>query len=160
MLNIQIEGASSKAIRTLVAANLTTRGFTLGKFQRRRNTRSHIGLNRSSSTIGQGFISANDTLKLYGASANGEVRFIDNVTIGGTNFTIIAGDTVTINNSKTVTVIDANADVYTGFINGVPKTNYTGFGGNGSTTGTFGGAGAHNPQSIANAPPSHGHPSG
>jgi len=34
-----------------------------------------------------------------------------------------------------------------------PNANYTGFGGNGSTTGTFGGAGANDPQPIENAPP-------
>jgi len=31
------------------------------------------------------------------------------------------------------------ADVNTGFTNETPNANYTGFGGNGSTTGTFGG---------------------
>jgi hypothetical protein len=45
------------------------------------------------------------------------------------------------------------ADVYTGFTNETPNANYTGFGGNGSTTGTFGGAGANDPQPIGNAPP-------
>ncbi|MBA3650651.1 MAG: hypothetical protein H0W66_03995 [Chthoniobacterales bacterium] len=35
----------------------------------------------------------------------------------------------------------------------IPKANYTGFGGNGSTSGTFAGAGANDPQPIENAPP-------
>jgi mannose-6-phosphate isomerase-like protein (cupin superfamily) len=111
-------------------------------------------------TIGAGTLSANDTLKLYGASATGEVRFVDNVTIGGQNFTIIAGNTVTINNNKVVTVNGARADVYTGFTNGIPNANYTGFGGNNRTTGTFAGAGANNPQPLSNAPPFDGPPGG
>jgi hypothetical protein len=49
----------------------------------------------------------------------------------------IAGDTVSIFNGKTVTVHGpAPANVYTN------HPNYTGFGGNGSTTGTFAGQGA------------------
>lgn len=104
-------------------------------------------------TVGRGVISANDTLQLYGASANGEVRFVDNVAIGGTNLTVIAADTVTILNGRVVTVTGARADVYTGFNKGVPNANYSGFGGNGSTTGTFAGEGANNPQPISNAPP-------
>jgi mannose-6-phosphate isomerase-like protein (cupin superfamily) len=111
-------------------------------------------------TVGRGTLSANDTLKLYGASADGEVRFVDNVTIGGQNFTIIAADTVTILDGKVVTVNGARADVYTGFNGTVPKANYRGFGGNNSTTGTFAGAGANNPQPIANAPPFDGTPGG
>jgi hypothetical protein len=112
-------------------------------------------------TIGQGVLSADDTLKLYATGSNGHINFIDNVTIGGANFTIIAGNTVTISNGKVVTVNGARADVYTGFgAKGVPNANYTGFGGNGSTTGTFGGAGANNPQPIAKAPPFTGPPGG
>ena len=64
-------------------------------------------------TVGRGTLSANDTLKLYGASADGESRFVDNVTIGGQNFTIIAANTVTINNGKVVTVNGARADRFT-----------------------------------------------
>ena len=87
------------------------------------------------------------------ASADGEVHFVDNVTIGGRNFTIIAAKTVTINNDKIVTVNGARADVYTGFQGKVPNANYSGFGGNGSTTGTFGGAGANAPRPVSQAPP-------
>ena len=111
-------------------------------------------------TVGQGLLTADDTLKLYGASANGEVRFVDNVSIGGTNFTIIAANTVTIIDGKTVNVNGARADVYTGFNGTVPNANYTGSGGNGSTTGVFSGAGANNPQPIGNAPPFDGPPGG
>jgi hypothetical protein len=116
---------------------------------------------RGNLTIGQGVLSADDTLKLYATGSNGHINFIDNVTIGGGNFTIIAGNTVTISNGKVVKVNGARADVYTGFgPKGVPNANYTGFGGNGSTTGTFGGAGANNPQPIAKAPPFGGSPGG
>jgi hypothetical protein len=112
-------------------------------------------------TIGQGVLSADDTLKLYATGSNGHINFIGNVTIGGANFTIIAGNTVTISNGKVVKVNGARADVYTGFSpKGVPNANYTGFGGNGSTTGTFGGVGANNPQPIAKAPPFDGPPGG
>src|SRR5262249_13089176 len=41
----------------------------------------------------------------------------------------------------------APADVYTN------NANYTGFGGNGSTTGTFSGAGANKPRPLSEAPP-------
>jgi hypothetical protein len=111
-------------------------------------------------TVGRGTLSANDTLKLYGASADGEVRFVDNVTIGGQNFTIIAANTVTINDGKVVTVNGARADVYTGFRGSIPNANYSGFGGNNSTSGTFAGAGANNPQPIGNAPPFDDSPGG
>ena len=111
-------------------------------------------------TIGRGVLSANDTLKLYGGNTNGEVRFVDNVTIGGQNFTIIAANAVTINNGKVVTVTGAPADVYTAFTNGLPNANYHGFGGNNHTTGTFAGAGANHPQPIQNAPPFNSPPGG
>nr|MBA3544809.1 hypothetical protein [Chthoniobacterales bacterium] len=112
-------------------------------------------------TVGQGFISADNVLKLYGASADGEVRFVDNVSIGGQNFTIIAANTVTILDNKVVTINGARADVYTGFNGqGIPNANYTGSGGNGSTTGAFGGAGANNPVDIGQAPLFDGPPGG
>ena len=86
--------------------------------------------------IGGGTISADTSLKLYGGTTNGEVRFTDNVTLGGAGTKAIAGKTVTIDNAKTVTVSGPAAKVYT------DKANYTGSGGNGTTTGQFGGAGA------------------
>ncbi len=106
-------------------------------------------------TIGQGFITANDTLKLYGASANGQVHFVDNVTIGGQIATIIAGNRVTVDNNVTVTVNGQfPADVYVGFTGSIPNADYNATqGGNGSTNGVFGGAGVNLPQPIGNAPP-------
>ena len=87
--------------------------------------------------IGGGTISADTSLKLYGGTSNGQVRFTDNVTLGGSGTKAIAGKTVTIDNGKTVTIGGAAAaKVYTG------KPNYTGSGGNNSTSGTFGGVGA------------------
>jgi hypothetical protein len=44
------------------------------------------------------------------------------------------------------------ADVYVGFSGEQFHANYSGFGGNASTTGTFGGAGANNPQQLSSAP--------
>src|SRR5207247_10362868 len=60
----------------------------------------------------------------------------------------LAANSVTLFNGVTVTIGGSNpADVYTNL------ANYTGFGGNGKTTGTFAGAGANNPQPLSNAPP-------
>jgi FecR protein len=98
-------------------------------------------------SIGNGTISAENILKLYAPGSNGEIRFVANCTIGGKILNIIAADTVTILNGVTVTTTGHIADVYTN------TANYSGFGGNGSTTGTFGGLGANSPQPLANAPP-------
>jgi len=104
--------------------------------------------------IGGGTLSANTTLKLYAPGSNGQLNFISNVTLGGNSVKILAANTVTIFNNVVVTIGGSKpADVYTGFTNETPNANYTGFGGNGSTTGTFGGAGANDPQPIENAPP-------
>ncbi|HEV2047170.1 MAG TPA: hypothetical protein VGQ95_11310 [Chthoniobacterales bacterium] len=66
----------------------------------------------------------------------------------GASAKIIAGDTVNIFNTVIVTIGGVNpASVFTN------HPNYTGFGGNGSRTGTFAGAGANNPQPLSNAPP-------
>jgi len=70
------------------------------------------------------------------------------VTLGGSAVKILAANSITIFNNIVVTINGpAPADVYTN------NANYTGFGGNGTTTGTFAGAGANNPQPLANAPP-------
>ncbi|HAF12704.1 MAG TPA: hypothetical protein DCK99_03190 [Blastocatellia bacterium] len=82
--------------------------------------------------IGGGTISADTTLQLYSTGSNGTINFIANVTLGGTSSKIIAGNTVNIFNSVVVTIGGAKpASVFTN------NANYTGSGGNDSTTGTF-----------------------
>jgi hypothetical protein len=98
--------------------------------------------------IGGGMLSADTELKLYAPGSNGQLNFLSNVTLGGNSVKILAADSVTIFNNVVVTIGGPNAaDVYTN------NANYTGFGGNGTTTGTFAGAGANNPQPLSNAPP-------
>jgi hypothetical protein len=97
--------------------------------------------------VGGGILSADTELKLYAPGSNGQLNFVSNVTLGGNSVKILAADSVTIFNNVVVTIGGtAPANVYTN------NANYTGFGGNGSTTGTFAGAGANNPQPLANAP--------
>ncbi|MEP6709582.1 MAG: hypothetical protein ABJB32_05565, partial [Verrucomicrobiota bacterium] len=104
--------------------------------------------------IGGGTLSADTTLKLYASGSNGQLNFTSNVTLGGNSAKILAADSVTIFDRVVVTIGGSNpADVYTGFSGDFPKANYTGFGGNGSTSGTFAGAGANNPQPLSSAPP-------
>ena len=87
-------------------------------------------------TIGNGMLSADTTLKLYSPGSNGTVNFVADVTLGGASTKIIAGNTVNIFNGVVVTVGGNHpASVFTN------NANYSGFGGNGSRTGTFGGAG-------------------
>ena len=65
------------------------------------------------------------------------MNFVDDVTLNGNSVKTISGDTVTIIDGKTVTVNGlAPAAVFTN------HPNYTGWGGNASTTGTFAGQGA------------------
>src|SRR5439155_235973 len=86
---------------------------------------------------------------LYASGSNGSLNFLSNVTLGGGALTkILAANTINILDGVVVTIGGSTpADVYTN------NANYTGFGGNGTTTGTFAGAGANNPQPLANAPP-------
>src|SRR5438874_861536 len=102
-------------------------------------------------TIDNGTLSADTTLQLYSQVGNGTVNFVGNVTLGGAGTKTIAGDTVNIFNGVFVTIGGQNpANVFTN------HPNYTGFGGNGSRTGTFGpvgGPGANNPQPLNQAPP-------
>ncbi len=87
--------------------------------------------------VGGGTISGDTIIKLYAGGSNGTVNFTDNVTLSGNSAKTISGDTVNIFNGKLVTINGpAPVDVYTN------HANYSGFGGNGSTTGTFGGQGA------------------
>src|SRR5437588_8411469 len=98
--------------------------------------------------VGGGMLSADTELKLYAPGSNGQLNFVSNVTLGGNSLKILAANSVTIFNNIVVTIGGPNpADVYTN------NANYTGFGGNGTTTGTFAGAGANDPQPLANAPP-------
>ncbi|HMH41851.1 MAG TPA: hypothetical protein VK557_00085, partial [Pyrinomonadaceae bacterium] len=99
--------------------------------------------------IGGGMLSADSTLKLYAPGSNGQLNFMSNVTLGGNAAKILAANSITISNNVVVTISIGGpiADVYTN------HANYTGFGGNGTTTGTFAGAGAHNPQPLSSAPP-------
>jgi hypothetical protein len=97
-------------------------------------------------TIGNGVLSADTTLKLYSPGSNGTVSFVADVTLGGASTKIIAGNTVNIFNGVVVTVGGNHpARVFTN------NANYSGFGGNGSRTGTFGGAGANNPLPLSHA---------
>ena len=99
-------------------------------------------------TIGNGILSADTTLQLYSPGSNGTVNFVANVTLGGAGTNTIAGNTVNIFNGVVVNIGGQNpANVFTN------NPNYTEFGGNGSRTGTFGGAGASNPQPLNQAPP-------
>ncbi|HEY0369871.1 MAG TPA: FecR domain-containing protein [Chthoniobacterales bacterium] len=87
--------------------------------------------------IGGGKMNADTAISLYAAGSNGTVAFTDNTTLSGNSVKQIAGDTVTVNNGKVVTVNGpAPANVYSN------HPNYTGSGGNGSTTGKFAGQGA------------------
>jgi hypothetical protein len=98
--------------------------------------------------IGGGILSADTTLKLYASGSNGQLNFLSNVTLGGTAVKILAANSITIFDNIVVTINGpAPADVYTN------NANYTGFGGNGTTTGTFAGAGANNPLPLNQAPP-------
>ncbi|MEP6810424.1 MAG: hypothetical protein ABI992_09290, partial [Chthoniobacterales bacterium] len=93
--------------------------------------------NNGTLTIDGGNISADSLIKLYAGGSNGTVLFKNNVTLSGNSFKTIAGNTVTIVNGKFVTVLGPGpANVFTN------HPNYTGFGGNASTTGTFLGQGA------------------
>jgi hypothetical protein len=96
--------------------------------------------------IGGGTISADTLIKLYAGGSSGTVDFVDNVTLSGTSAKIIAANTVIINNGKIVTILGPTAaDVFTN------HANYSGFGGNSTTTGTFGGKGA-NTHPLSGAP--------
>src|SRR5438067_2473029 len=98
--------------------------------------------------IGGGMLSADTTLKLYAPGSNGHLNFLSNVTLGGNSTKILAANSITIFDNVVVTIGGkAPADVYTN------NANYTGFGGNGSTTGTFAGSGANRPQPLSKAPP-------
>ncbi len=98
--------------------------------------------------IGAGTLSADTMLKLYAPGSNGQLNFISNVTLGGNSAKILAANSVTIFDNVVVTIGgELPVDVYTN------NANYTGFGGNGTRTGTFAGAGANGPRPLSEAPP-------
>ncbi len=108
--------------------------------------------NNGTLTISGGMLSADTTLKLYAPGSNGQIVFVADCTIAGGNANILAANSVTINTGVTVTTQGHAADVYVNQTSGIPNANYTGFGGNASTTGTFAGLGATNPQMLSAAP--------
>ena len=90
-------------------------------------------------TVGGGALSGKTELKLYAPGSNGRVDFISNVTLNSESNVILAAQTVTINNGIVVTITgDDGTDAFV--FTKVP--NYTGSGGNKSTTGMFDGNGA------------------
>jgi hypothetical protein len=99
--------------------------------------------------IGGGTLSADTILKLYAPGSNGQLNFISNVTLGGNSAKILAANSITIFNNVVVTIGgELPAAVYTN------NPNYSEeWGGNGSTTGTFAGAGAKRPLPLSDAPP-------
>jgi hypothetical protein len=99
--------------------------------------------------IGGGNLSADTILKLYAPGSNGQLNFVSNVTLGGNSTKILAANSVTIFDNVVVTIGgELPASVYTN------NANYSEeWGGNGSTTGTFAGAGAKRPRPLSEAPP-------
>jgi len=98
--------------------------------------------------IGGGVLTADSILKLYAPGSNGQLNFVANVTLDGISTKILAANAITIFNGVMVTIgDDISATVYTN------HPNYSGFGGNGSTTGTFGGVGARTPLPLSQVPP-------
>ena len=92
-------------------------------------------------------------MQLYAPGSNGIIDFVRNVTLRTSNaIPTIAANTVTIENGVVVTInaqadgVPFPADVFTN----IP--NYSGSGGNGTTSGTFAGNGATT-QPLSQAPP-------
>jgi hypothetical protein len=108
--------------------------------------------NNGSLNIGSGnAISADSVIKLYAVGSNGTLNFLSSVTLTSPS-NILAANTINISQGAVVTIANqanTKADVFTN------NPNYFGFGGTGTpaTAGTFAGAGANNPQPLANAPP-------
>ena len=99
--------------------------------------------------IGGGSINANTLLKLYAPGSNGVIDFVANVTLNSRGAAaVIAANTVTIENNVVVTITGSggSALIYTN------HANYSGSGGNGSTSGIFAGNGATT-HPLASAPP-------
>jgi FecR protein len=109
--------------------------------------------NNGTLRIGGGSISANTLMELYAPGSNGIIDFVSNVSLRTSNaIPTIVANTVTIENGVVVTInartdgVPFPANVFTN----IP--NYSGSGGNGTTTGTFAGNGART-QPFGQAPP-------
>jgi hypothetical protein len=99
--------------------------------------------------IGGGTLSGDTTLKLYASGSNGSIDFVANATLSSqSTAAIVAANTVTLDNGVVVTITGTGGPAQV-FAN-VP--NYTGSGGNGSTSGIFNGNGATT-QPLDQAPP-------
>lgn len=111
---------------------------------------SALGTNGVLTIASGNSINADTVIKLYAPGSNGTLNFVSNVTLTSPS-NILAANTINIVQGAVVTINSANqADVFTN------NPNYFGFGGNApspATAGTFGGAGAKDPQPLANAPP-------
>ena len=88
-------------------------------------------------TIGGGKLNANTLLSLYASGSNGKIKFTENTALNGSGFKSIAANAVTIADGRKVNV--GGSDPARVFTN---NPNFTGSGGNGSTTGAFIGNGA------------------
>jgi hypothetical protein len=89
-------------------------------------------------TISGGNIDANSALTLYAAGSSGSIVFNTNVTLSSNSAAIIAANTVTINDGVTVFIDSTNPALVYANVANYSATN----GGNGLTTGSFGGPGA------------------
>jgi hypothetical protein len=122
-----IEIAAGGAGRQVLLSNATLRGDVVKA--------SSYGPN-GTLLVGGTTIDADTAIKLYAAGTNGEVRFVENTTLRGSSLKTIAAQTITIDDGKRVHVQGGAATVFT------DQPNYTGSGGNGTTTGRFTGQGA------------------
>jgi hypothetical protein len=110
---------------------------------------SALGANGTLNIGSNNVLGADTILKLYAPGSNGTLNFLSNVTLTSPS-NILAANTINIAVGVVVTINSAQpADVFTN------NPNYFGFGGSApslATAGTFGGAGAKNPQPLINAP--------
>ncbi len=157
LLSSVAPGAGGKVTFVSAGGDINVNGGTLqadrGTVEIRNNGRGNINLTNATLrgdvvkanalgangqlNIGGGSIDADTAIKLYAGGANGSVNFRDNVRLNGNSVKTIAANTVTINNGKVVTINGPSAArVFTN------HANYSGSGGNGSTTGAFAGQGA------------------
>jgi hypothetical protein len=100
-------------------------------------------------TIRGGNLSADTILKLYAPGSNGQLNFVSDVILSGNSRKILAANSITIFDNVVVTIGgEVPAEVYTNNANYSEK-----WGGNGTSTGTFAGAGANRPRPLSDAPP-------